>query len=298
MLNVFDRQYHSLIMRALQEGDFREDRTGVGASSIFGHQMRFDLQDGFPLLTTKKLHTKSIFIELLWFLKGYTNNKWLQERGVTIWDEWADPETGELGPVYGKQWRDWEGVFPWEGRHQWYKEQITLRGPEALNDSPPRTVSIDQIKKLIDGIKNNPYGRRHIVSAWNPAEVDDMALPPCHMMFQMFVAKGKLSCQLYQRSVDIGLGLPFNIASYALLTHMIAQVCDLEVGEFVHTSGDAHIYSNHVEPLKIQLGRDSKELMPRIWLNPAIKNIDEFEYEDIKVLDYEPHPHIKMDVAK
>lgn len=285
MLNVFDREYHGLVMRALQEGDPREDRTGVGASSVFGHQMRFDLSEGFPLLTTKKLHTKSIFIELLWFLKGYTNNKWLNERGVTIWDEWADPVTGELGPVYGAQWRQWE-AFEYDlgfceepgGWHRTY---------------------IDQIENLIEGIKTSPYGRRHIVTAWNPAEVNNMALPPCHMMFQMFVStKGKLSCQLYQRSVDIGLGLPFNIASYALLTHMIAQVCDLEVGDFIHTSGDAHIYSNHVEALTKQLGRDSKGPMPKIWLNPEIKDIDKFEYEDIKVLDYEPHPHIKMDVAK
>ena len=284
MLNVFDREYHSLVMRALQEGDPREDRTGVGASSIFGHQMRFDLSEGFPLLTTKKLHTKSIFIELLWFLKGYTNNKWLNERGVTIWDEWADPETGELGPVYGKQWRNWNTtqVVHWR----------------SDTDDWMEPLKIDQIKNLIDGIKTDPYSRRHIVTAWNPAEVNDMALPPCHMMFQMFVSKGKLSCQLYQRSVDIGLGLPFNIASYALLTHMIAQVCDLEVGEFIHTSGDAHIYSNHVEPLMTQLGRQSKGPMPKIWLNPEVKNIDDFEYEDVKVLNYEPHPHIKMDVAK
>ena len=288
MLNVFDREYHSLVMRALQEGDPRDDRTGVGASSIFGHQMRFDLSEGFPLLTTKKLHTKSIFIELLWFLKGYTNNKWLNERGVTIWDEWADPETGELGPVYGKQWRDWQADK--------YEEIDLPPSDYVLYTCDDR--SIDQIKKLIEGIKTDPYSRRHIVTAWNPAEVDEMALPPCHMMFQMFVAKGKLSCQLYQRSVDIGLGLPFNIASYALLTHMIAQVCELEVGEFIHTSGDAHIYSNHVEPLMTQLGRQSKGPMPKIWLNPEIKNIDDFEYDDIKVLNYEPHPHIKMDVAK
>ena len=306
MLNVFDREYHSLVMRALQEGDPRDDRTGVGASSIFGHQMRFDLSEGFPLLTTKKLHTKSIFIELLWFLKGYTNNKWLNERGVTIWDEWADPETGELGPVYGKQWRDWTTLKCKERPPEWDIDGYACTSTDLYKSFTVYDISqrgfdlivVDQVAKLIEGIKTNPYSRRHIVTAWNPADVDDMALPPCHMMFQMFVSRGKLSCQLYQRSVDIGLGLPFNIASYALLTHMIAQVCDLEVGEFIHTSGDAHIYSNHVEPLMTQLGRQSKGPMPKIWLNPEIKNIDDFEYDDIKVLDYEPHPHIKMDVAK
>lgn len=281
MLNNFDTEYHKLVERVLRDGDFREDRTGVGAHSVFGHQMRFNLQEGFPLLTTKKLHTKSIFIELLWFLKGYTNNKWLQERGVTIWDEWADPATGELGPVYGAQWRNWEGPAL----------QVDM-------DQYVPGITIDQISKLIEGIKTNPYGRRHIVTAWNPAEVDDMALPPCHMMFQMFVStNGKLSCQLYQRSVDIGLGLPFNIASYALLTHMIAQVCDLEVGEFIHTSGDAHIYSNHVEQLKEQITREPFN-PPRLILDSSVKSIDEFEYEHIKIEDYQCHPHIKMDVAK
>lgn len=305
MLNVFDREYHGLVKRALQEGDYRVDRTGTGAYSIFGHQMRFDLSEGFPLLTTKKLHTKSIFIELLWFLKGLTNNKWLNERGVTIWDEWADPDTGELGPVYGKQWRDWSTIKCKPRPEGW-----DLDGYSCTSNDLYKTVTIydegrqgfdvvtvDQITKLIDGIKNDPYGRRHIVTAWNPVEIDQMALPPCHMMFQMFVANGKLSCQLYQRSVDIGLGLPFNIASYALLTHMIAQVCDLEVGEFVHTSGDAHIYSNHVDALKLQLGRCSTAI-PTLKLNPNVKSIDDFEYEDIEINGYEPHPHIKMEVAK
>lgn len=292
-MNNFDQAYADLVKRILDTGDFREERTGTGAYSIFGHQMRFNLQEGFPLLTTKKLHTKSIFIELIWFLRGLTNNKWLQERGVTIWDEWADPETGELGPVYGKQWRHWktDKVGTWQ-----------------LSDTDPTIrrnfgctvdwIEIDQIAKLIEGLKNNPYGRRHIVTAWNPADVDKMALPPCHMMFQMFVSSDKkLSCQLYQRSVDVGLGLPFNIASYALLTHMIAQICGYEVGEFVHTSGDAHIYSNHVEQLKEQISREPRTA-PTVKLNLEKTNIDDFEYEDIEIIGYDPHPHIKMDVAK
>ncbi len=285
MRNLFDREYNSLVHRVLQEGDYRVDRTGTGAYSVFGHQMRFDLSQGFPLLTTKKLHTKSIFIELLWFLRGETNNKWLQERGVTIWDEWADHETGTLGRVYGAQWRDWRGL------------KVTYESEDFHTYRDLHEVKVDQIAKLVEGIKTNPYGRRHIVTAWNPAETDDMALPPCHMMFQMFVSKGKLSCQLYQRSVDIGLGLPFNIASYALLTHMIAQVCDLEVGEFVHTSGDAHIYSNHVAQLEKQIQRESRAL-PNLTLNPKVKDINEFVYEDITISNYDPHPHIKMDVAK
>lgn len=267
------QNYLDLLSHVMENGTDRMDRTGTGTRGVFGHQMRFDLSEGFPMVTTKKLHKKSIVHELIWFLAGDTNIKYLQENGVKIWDEWAD-ESGDLGPVYGKQWRRWEGP---EGR------------------------VIDQVKNVVEAIKNNPYSRRHIVSAWNPADVDDMALPPCHCLFQFFVApqengKGKLSCQLYQRSADIFLGVPFNIASYALLVHMMAQVCDLEVGDFVHTFGDAHIYSNHFEQVKLQLSREPMPL-PKLKLNPEVKEIDGFKYEDVKILGYKAHPHIAGKVA-
>jgi thymidylate synthase len=262
------KQYHDLIKTVLETGTRKEDRTGTGTLSVFGYQMRFNLQEGFPLVTTKKLHTRSIFHELLWFLKGETNIKYLLDNKVTIWDEWAD-ENGNLGPVYGKQWRSWETA---DGRQ------------------------IDQISNVIAQIKKNPDSRRLLVIAFNPGDVDKMALPPCHAFFQFYVANGKLSCQLYQRSADIFLGVPFNIASYALLTHMIAQVCDLEVGDFVHTLGDAHIYSNHMEQAHLQLTREFREL-PKLKLNPAVKNIFNFTYEDIEVVGYDPHPAIKAPVA-
>ena len=252
----------------MEQGVDRMDRTGTGTRGVFGHQMRFDLSEGFPMVTTKKLHKKSIVHELIWFLAGDTNIAYLKENGVRIWDEWAD-ENGDLGPVYGKQWRRWEG---------------------------PEGKVIDQVKNVVEAIKNNPYSRRHIVSAWNPADVDDMALPPCHCLFQFHVANGKLSCQLYQRSADIFLGVPFNIASYALLVHMMAQVCGLEVGDFVHTFGDAHIYSNHFEQVELQLTREPMTL-PRLKLNPDVKKIDGFTYEDVKILGYKAHPHIAGKVA-
>lgn len=244
------------------------DRTGTGTISVFGYQMRFNLQEGFPLLTTKKLHTRSIFHELLWFLMGDTNIKYLQDNKVTIWDEWAD-ENGNLGPVYGKQWRAWEAA---DGR------------------------KIDQIKNVVEQIQKNPDSRRHLVIAFNPGDVDRMALPPCHAFFQFYVADGKLSCQLYQRSADIFLGVPFNIASYALLVHMIAQVCNLEVGDFVHTLGDAHIYLNHLEQVETQLQRDIRPL-PQLRLNPNVKDLFDFKFEDIEVIGYDPHPAIKAPVA-
>ena len=252
----------------MREGVERSDRTGTGTRGVFGHQMRFDLAAGFPMLTTKKLHLKSIIHELIWFLRGDTNIKYLKDNGVRIWDEWAD-ENGELGPVYGKQWRRWQG---------------------------PNGQVIDQISQVIEAIQTNPYSRRHIVSAWNPADVEDMALPPCHCLFQFFVADGRLSCQLYQRSADIFLGVPFNIASYALLTHMVAQVTGLRPGEFVHTFGDAHIYKNHFEQVRLQMTRAPRPL-PRLNLNPDIKSIYEFTAADIRVRDYKPHPHIKGKVA-
>ena len=269
-----ERQYLALLEDILANGVEGRDRTGTGTLGVFGRQMRFDLSQGFPLLTTKKLHRKSIILELLWFLRGDTNVRWLQERGVSIWDEWADRDTGELGPVYGKQWRSW---------------------------SAPDGRVIDQIAAVVEGLKANPTSRRHIVSAWNPAEVEDMALPPCHCLFQFFVAPsqtggGKLSRQLYQRSADVFLGVPFNIASYALLTLMVAQVTGLEPGEFVHTLGDAHLYLNHVEQAELQLSREPRPL-PRLRLNPARRQIDEFEIADVELIGYDPHPAIKAPIA-
>ena len=260
--------YLDLLDKILNEGTPKEDRTGTGTKSIFGHQMRFDLSQGFPLLTTKKLHLRSIIYELLWFLNGDTNIKYLNENGVKIWDEWAD-ENGDLGPVYGHQWRSWP---------------------------TPDGGTVDQITHLIDQIKTNPDSRRLIVSAWNVPEVQRMALPPCHTLFQFYVAEGRLSCQLYQRSADVFLGVPFNIASYALLTKMVAQVCDLEEGDFVHTFGDAHLYSNHFEQAELQLTREPRAL-PRMIINPDVKDIFGFRYEDFELVDYDPHPHIKAVVA-
>jgi thymidylate synthase len=262
------RQYLDLLATVLENGTRKQDRTGTGTLSIFGHQMRFDLSQGFPAVTTKKLHLKSVVGELIWFLQGSTNVRWLQERGITIWDEWADPD-GELGPVYGSQWRSWPTP---DGGH------------------------IDQIGKVIDSIRANPDSRRHIVSAWNVAEVDAMALPPCHTMFQFYVAEGRLSCQLYQRSADVFLGVPFNIASYALLTHMVAQVTGLGVGDFVHTFGDAHLYDNHVEQAREQLARTPRAL-PKLKLNPDVTDLFAFRYEDIAVEGYDPLPAIKAPVA-
>jgi thymidylate synthase len=252
----------------MQHGTKKEDRTGTGTVSVFGYQMRFNLQEGFPLVTTKKVHTKSIIHELLWFLKGDTNIKYLKDNGVTIWDEWAD-ENGNLGPVYGYQWRSWPSA---SGEH------------------------IDQISQLIEQIKKNPDSRRLLVNAWNVSEISKMKLPPCHILFQFYVADGKLSCQLYQRSADLFLGVPFNIASYALLTHMVAQVCNLEVGEFIHTLGDAHIYSNHFDQVNLQLTREHLPL-PTLKLNPEVKNIFDFTYEDIAIENYQSHPAIKAVVA-
>jgi thymidylate synthase len=262
------KQYHDLLQHILDNGVKKEDRTGTGTISVFGYQMRFDLAEGFPCITTKKLHLRSIIHELLWFLKGETNIAYLKENGVSIWDEWAD-ENGELGPVYGSQWRSWPAP---DGRQ------------------------IDQITQVINQIKNNPDSRRMIVSAWNVGLVDQMALPPCHAFFQFYVAEGKLSCQLYQRSADTFLGVPFNIASYALLTMMMAQVCGLQPGEFVHTLGDAHLYSNHIEQAQLQLTRDFRTL-PSMRMNPEITNLFDFKYEDFELLNYDPHPHIKAAVA-
>jgi len=262
------KQYLDLLDFILCQGSEKQDRTGTGTLSTFGYQMRFNLQEGFPLITTKKIHFKSIVYELLWFLRGDTNIKYLNDNGVRIWDEWAD-ENGDLGPVYGEQWRRWN--------------YGTCGG-------------IDQIGLVISDIKTNPYSRRHIVSAWNPAEVDEAALPPCHLLFQFYVNEGKLSCQMYQRSADVFLGVPFNIASYALLTHMIAQVTGLEVGDFVHTFGDVHIYKNHIEQVKLQLSREPRSL-PKLMLSPGINNIDDFTFGDIVLLDYDPHSRIKAEVS-
>lgn len=262
------RQYHDLMRHVLEHGHRKTDRTGTGTLSVFGWQMRFDLAEGFPVLTTKKLHLRSIIHELLWFLQGDTNIRYLKDNGVSIWDEWAD-EHGELGPVYGKQWRRWEAP---DGR------------------------VIDQISQLVEGLKHNPDSRRHLVSAWNPAEVGKMALPPCHALFQFYVADGKLSCQLYQRSADIFLGVPFNIASYALLTLMLAQVCGYQPGEFVHTLGDAHLYLNHLDQARLQLTRDFRPL-PTMHINPEVKDIFAFRFEDFRLDGYDPHPSIAAPIA-
>lgn len=262
------KAYLDLLQDILDNGVQRGDRTGTGTLSVFGRQMRFDLNEGFPVVTTKKLHLRSIIHELLWFLKGDTNIQYLKENKVRIWDEWAD-ENGDLGPVYGKQWRSW---------------------------AAPNGETIDQIAEVIHSIKNNPNSRRHVVTAWNPADLPDMALSPCHCLFQFYVADGKLSCQLYQRSADTFLGVPFNIASYALLTMMIAQVCGLGLGEFVHTFGDAHLYLNHVEQAKLQLSRTPREL-PTMWINPDVSDIFDFKYEDFKLEDYHPHPTIKAPIS-
>lgn len=261
-------QYHTLLRHILENGTKKADRTGTGTLSCFGYQMRFDLAEGFPVLTTKKLHLRSIIHELLWFLQGDTNIKYLKGNGVRIWDEWAD-ENGNLGPVYGYQWRSWPNP---DGTHT------------------------DQIVKLIDSLKNKPDSRRHIVSAWNPSFIDDMALPPCHCLFQFYVADGKLSCQLYQRSADTFLGVPFNIASYALLTLMLAQVCGYEPGEFVHTFGDVHLYLNHIEQAELQLTRDCRAL-PQMKINPKVTNLFDFKFEDFELVNYDPHPHIKAEVS-
>lgn len=262
-------EYHRLLQKVLTHGSYREDRTGTGAYSVFGEQSRYDLSEGFPIVTTKKLHLRSIIHELLWFISGDTNIRYLQENKVTIWDEWAD-ENGELGPVYGAQWRRWQGA--------------------------PGTEPVDQIVKLVDGIRNNPYSRRHIVSAWNVPFIDQMALPPCHCLFQFFVTEGKLSCQLYQRSADLFLGVPFNIASYALFTLMVAQVCGLQAGDFVHTFGDLHLYQNHLDQAKLQLTREPRAL-PVMKLNPDVKDLFAFKYEDFTLEGYDPHPAIKAPIA-
>ena len=267
-MNPGEQQYLDLLEELLERGARKSDRTGTGTLSVFGRQMRFPLEDSFPLLTTKKLHLKSIIYELLWFLRGDTNVRWLQERGVTIWDEWAD-ENGELGPVYGYQWRHWR---------------------------TPQGGEIDQITQVIESLRKKPDSRRHIVSAWNPADVEHMALPPCHLLFQFYVAEGRLSCQMYQRSADIFLGVPFNIASYALLTLMVAQVTDLELGEFVLTLGDAHLYLNHLEQAREQLARAPRPF-PRMRLNPEVKDLAAFRYEDFTLEGYDPHPAIKAPIA-
>ena len=278
--------YLNLMQHVLDHGHVKTDRTGTGTRSVFGWQMRFDLQQGFPVLTTKKLHLRSIIHELLWFLQGSTNIAYLKENGVSIWDDWAD-ENGELGPVYGKQWRRWETIVPGNA------------------NEPPSIRTIDQISLLVEGLKNNPDSRRHLVCAWNPGEVDIMALPPCHALFQFYVAppapgdddkRSTLSCQLYQRSADIFLGVPFNIASYALLTLMIAQVCGYRPGEFIHTLGDAHLYSNHLEQAKLQLSRKPRKL-PVMRLNPDVKDLFAFRFEDFTLEGYDPHPHIPAPVA-
>ncbi len=262
------RQYLDLLSHVLEDGTTKGDRTGTGTLSVFGHQMRFDLAQGFPALTTKRLHMKSVVGELIWFLRGDTNVRWLQERGVKIWDEWAD-ENGELGPIYGHQWRSWP---------------------------TPDGRSVDQIAAVIESIRTNPDSRRHIVSAWNVADIENMALPPCHTMFQFYVADGRLSCQLYQRSADVFLGVPFNIASYALLTMMVAQVCELEPGDFVHTLGDAHLYVNHLDQARLQLTREPRAL-PQLRINPDRKGIDDFVESDVELIGYDPHPGISAPIA-
>lgn len=263
------KQYLDLMKHVLDHGETREDRTGTGTISVFGYQARYNLEEGFPLVTTKKCHLRSIIHELLWFISGDTNIKYLKDNKVRIWDEWAD-ENGDLGPVYGYQWRKWQ---------------------------TPDGREVDQVAKLVDGLKNNPHSRRHILTAWNPADVDDMALPPCHSFIQFYVSTDKkLSCQLYQRSADIFLGVPFNIASYALFTMMLAQVCDLGVGDFVHTMGDAHLYSNHIDQAKLQLTRDPRPL-PEMKINPGVKSIFDFKFEDFELTGYDPHPHIKAEVS-
>jgi len=262
------QQYHDLLKHILDTGVTKSDRTGTGTISVFGYQMRFDLSEGFPVVTTKKLHLRSIIHELLWFLKGDTNIKYLHDNKVTIWDEWAD-EQGNLGPVYGHQWRSWP---------------------------TPDGRTIDQVSRVVELIKNNPDSRRIIVSAWNVSDIDKMALPPCHTFFQFYVAEGRLSCQLYQRSADVFLGVPFNIASYSLLTMMMAQVCNLEPGDFIHTFGDAHLYSNHLDQARLQLSRTPRKL-PQMIINPEIKSIYDFQYEDFNLVDYDPYPHIKAQVA-
>lgn len=267
-LRIVMKQYLDLMQHVLDEGTQKHDRTGTGTISVFGYQMRFNLQDGFPLVTTKKLHLKSIIHELIWFLSGITNIKYLKDNGVSIWNEWADAD-GNLGPVYGSQWRSWP---------------------------TPTGEKIDQISQVINMIKKNPDSRRLIVSAWNVGEIEHMALPPCHAFFQFYVADGKLSCQLYQRSADIFLGVPFNIASYALLTMMVAQVCNLQYGDFIHTLGDAHLYNNHLEQARLQLSREPRPL-PKMHLNPAVKDIFDFKFEDFTLENYDPHPHIKGVVA-
>jgi thymidylate synthase len=267
------QQYLDLLRRILDEGVEKGDRTGTGTLSVFGHQMRFDLAAGFPLVTTKRVHTRSVFAELVWFLRGDTNVRWLQERGVTIWDEWAD-EHGDLGPVYGRQWRSWP---------------------------TPGGGHLDQLAQVVQQLRSDPDSRRHIVSAWNVADIPQMALAPCHALFQFYVApgpadRGRLSCQLYQRSADVFLGVPFNIASYALLTHMVAQVCDLDVGDFVHTLGDAHLYLNHLDQARLQLTREPRPL-PELWLDPAVRDLDAFDLEHVEVKGYDPHPGIKAPIA-
>lgn len=281
------RQYQELCAHVLKNGIEKADRTGTGVLSIFGYQMRFNLADGFPLVTTKRVHWKSVVYELLWFLRGDTNVNYLRENGVTIWDEWAD-EHGDLGPVYGRQWRHWP-----DGRY----ETIDIPRQHALMWQRTQPIYYDQIANVIEQIRTNPDSRRLLVNAWNVGEIDQMALPPCHFAFQFYVANGKLSCQLYQRSGDVFLGIPFNIASYSLLTHMIAQVTGLEVGEFVHTIGDAHIYTNHIEQVRVQLEREPRPL-PNISLNPRVTDIDSFTFEDITLLDYDPHPTIRGKVSK
>ncbi|MBD3260346.1 MAG: thymidylate synthase [Candidatus Altiarchaeales archaeon] len=266
------RQYLDLLSFVLENGTQKEDRTGTGTISHFGYQMRFDLGEGFPLVTTKKIHFKAVVHELLWFLAGDTNIKYLQDNGVRIWNEWST-EDGHAGPIYGWQWRNFGADY-----------------------NGQRLTGVDQIAQVIEQIRNNPDSRRHIVSAWNPQQIDQMSLPPCHTLFQFYVGSGKLNCQMYQRSADVFLGVPFNIASYALLTHMVAQVCDLDVGDFVHSFGDVHIYNNHLEQVKLQLTREPRPL-PRIKLNPEVKDIDKFKFEDVELEGYDPHPHIKGKVS-